>query len=157
MACSTISSKQANGTENTMLKTKQLLNYLATHPAATVRFHASDMVLNIHSDASYLSEANAHSRACRHFFMGWRPDPSKPIKLNGAFFTLCAIFCFVVASTAKANLGAFFLNSNRQQYFDSLSKKWATCNPQHQYIAIILPPSESHKILSSNKDTAQWK
>jgi hypothetical protein len=51
MALSTIPSKQAYGTENAMLKMKQLLDYLATHPAATVRFHASGMVLNIHSDA----------------------------------------------------------------------------------------------------------
>jgi hypothetical protein len=58
MALSTIARGRANGTENIMLKTNQVLDYLATHPAATVQFHASDMVLNIHSDASYLSEAN---------------------------------------------------------------------------------------------------
>ena len=75
MALSTIASEQAKGTENTMLKTKQLLDYLATHLDATVRFYASYMVMNIHSDASYLLEANAHSRACGHFFMGWKPIP----------------------------------------------------------------------------------
>jgi hypothetical protein len=32
MVLSTIASKQAKGTENTTLKTKQLLEYLATHP-----------------------------------------------------------------------------------------------------------------------------
>jgi hypothetical protein len=68
MALRTIFSEQANGTENTMLKMKQLLDYLATHLEATVQFHASDMVLNKHSDALYLSAANAHSRACGHFF-----------------------------------------------------------------------------------------
>ena len=91
MVLSTITSEQAHGTENTMRKTKQILDYLATHSDATVWFHASDMALNIHSDALYLSEANAHSRACGHFVMGWRTDPTKPIKLNGAIFTLCAI------------------------------------------------------------------
>jgi hypothetical protein len=91
IALSTIASKQSKGTEITMTKTKQLLDYLVTHPDATVHFHALDMILNIHSDASYLLAANAHSRACRHFFMGWKADPTKPIKLNGAFFTLCAI------------------------------------------------------------------
>jgi hypothetical protein len=35
MAISTIASKQAKGTDNTMLKTKQLLDYLATNPNAT--------------------------------------------------------------------------------------------------------------------------
>jgi hypothetical protein len=97
MALSTIASKQSKGTENTMLKTKQLLGYLATTADARVRFHASDMILNIHSNALYLSEAIAHSRACGHFFLGWQLDPTKPIKVNGAFFTLCAILRFVVA------------------------------------------------------------
>jgi hypothetical protein len=66
------------------------------------------MILNIHLDISYLSKANAHSKACGHFFMGWHADSTKPIKLNGAFFTLCAILRFVVASTAEAKLGALF-------------------------------------------------
>ncbi len=68
-----------------MTKMKQLFDYLAMHPGATVRFHALDMILNVHSDASYLSAANAHSRACGHFFMGWKANPTKPIKLNAAF------------------------------------------------------------------------
>jgi hypothetical protein len=32
----------------------QLLENLATHPDATIRYHASDMILYIHSRASYL-------------------------------------------------------------------------------------------------------
>jgi hypothetical protein len=70
LALSTIASEQAKGTESTMKKCKQLLGYLATHPNATVRFHASNMILNVHSDTSYLSEANTHSQACGHFFHG---------------------------------------------------------------------------------------
>ena len=61
------------------------------------------------TESTYLSAANAHSRACGHFFMGWKADPTKTIKLNGAFFTLCAILRFVVASAAEAELGALFL------------------------------------------------
>ena len=55
MALSTIASKQMKGTERTMEKALQVLDYLATHPDATVQFCATDMVMNIHSDASYLS------------------------------------------------------------------------------------------------------
>jgi hypothetical protein len=110
MALSTIESKQAHSTKNTMQKTIQLLAYLATHLDATVRFHAPDMILNIHSNASYLSKANARSRACGHFCMGWKPNPTQPIKLNGAFFTLCAILWYVVVSAAEAKIGALFLN-----------------------------------------------
>ena len=66
-ALSAIASKQSNGTKRTMEKTIQLLDYLATHPAAKVRFHASSMVLNIHSDALYLSEPQAQSRLAGYF------------------------------------------------------------------------------------------
>jgi hypothetical protein len=93
-----------------MAKAKQLLDYLATHPDATIRFQASDMIMNVHSDASYLTKSNAHSRACGHFFMGWSPTDGDPIRLNGEFFTICAILHFVVASAAEAELGALFLN-----------------------------------------------
>ncbi len=110
MALSSIASEQTRATTNTMVKAKQLLDYLATHPNATIRFRASDMVLNVHLDASYLSETNAHSRACGHFFMGWSPKDGDPIKQNGAFFTLCTILRFVVALAAKAELGALFMN-----------------------------------------------
>jgi hypothetical protein len=50
MALSTIASKQAKRTKNTTLKTKQLMDYLATYPDATVRFHASDMIMKVYSD-----------------------------------------------------------------------------------------------------------
>jgi hypothetical protein len=75
-----------------------------------VRFHASDMVMNIHTDASYLSETKARSRACGHFFMGWLPKNGEPIRLNGAFYVNTTILRFVVASAAEAELGALFHN-----------------------------------------------
>jgi hypothetical protein len=93
-----------------MAKAKQLLDYLATHPDVTIRFRAPDMILNVHSDASYLSKTKAHSHVCSHFFMRWSPKDWDPIKLNGEFFTLCTILRFVVASAAAAELGALFLN-----------------------------------------------
>jgi hypothetical protein len=107
MALSTIASKQAHSTKNTIQKTQQLLNYLATHFDTTVQFHVSDMILNIHSDVFYLSEANVHSTAGWHFFMGWKPNPAQPVNLNRVLVTLCAILQFVTASTAEAELGAF--------------------------------------------------
>ena len=110
MALSSIAIKQSKGTKNTMAQAKQLLDYLATYPDATIHFHASDMIMNKHSNASYLLEIYARSRACGHFFMGWLPKEGDPILLNGAFFTLCAILSFVMASVAKAELGALFLN-----------------------------------------------
>ncbi len=59
MALSSIAIKQSKGTTNTMQKAKQLLNYLATYPDATICFQAYDMIMNVHSKASYLSKSDA--------------------------------------------------------------------------------------------------
>jgi hypothetical protein len=49
-----ITTEQTKATEKTQAAADQLLDYLATHPDATIRYHVSDMILHIHSDASYL-------------------------------------------------------------------------------------------------------
>ena len=67
---SSITSRQATATEQLEKEVTQFLDYCATHPNAGVRFMASDMVLCLHSDASYLSEPRAKSRAAGHFYMG---------------------------------------------------------------------------------------
>ncbi len=110
MALSTIAMSQAAPTEQTMEPCIQLLDYLAMHADAKIRFYESDMIMNIHSDASYLSESKACSRACGHFFMGSAHINGQPIKLNGAFYTNSVILKFIVASAAKAKLGALFHN-----------------------------------------------
>jgi hypothetical protein len=53
-ALGSIATQQANLTKNTMIKVKQFLDNAFTHPDAIVTYQASDMVLAIHSDASYL-------------------------------------------------------------------------------------------------------
>ena len=45
------------------------MDYCYTHPDATIRFMASEMILALHSDASYLSEPGAKSRAGGHFYL----------------------------------------------------------------------------------------
>ena len=70
MELSAITVEQTTATEETMKRCIQLLDYLASNADAKVRFHALDMIMNIHSNALYLSETKAQSRACGHFFMG---------------------------------------------------------------------------------------
>ncbi len=110
IALSSIAIEQTRATTKTMSRCTQLLDYLASNANAKIRFYASDMILNIHSDALYLSESKARSRTCGHFFMGWVPKNDKPIRLNGAFFVNTTIMRFVVASAAEAELGALFRN-----------------------------------------------
>jgi hypothetical protein len=92
MALSTIAMSQAHPTKNTMTRCIRLLDYLATNADAKIRFYASDLIMSIHSDALYLSESKARSRACGHFFMGWKPVDNQHIKLNGAFYRNSVIF-----------------------------------------------------------------
>jgi hypothetical protein len=55
IALSTIAIEQTKATETTMGRCMQLLDYLASNQEAKVRFHASNMIMNTHSGASYLS------------------------------------------------------------------------------------------------------
>ena len=68
---SSIAAEQVQATEQTEVFVNELLDYLHTHKDATIHYIASDMVLNIHSDASYLTEPKAHSR------LGGRQPPTK--------------------------------------------------------------------------------
>jgi hypothetical protein len=110
MALSKIASLQAAPTENMMEHVKQFLDYMWTHSDAIIWYHASDMILNVHSDLSYLSASKACSRAGGYFFLGSIPQDGDPNKLNGAIHITCAILKFVAASAAKAELCSLFLN-----------------------------------------------
>ena len=74
-------------------------------------YYVSDVILNIHSDASYLSVKNAKSRAAGHFFLGKATKIDAPIWLNRAIHTLCMILKFVAASAVEVEVGALFLNA----------------------------------------------
>ena len=110
---STISTSQAMPTELTNEDITQLLDYLSTHLDAVIRYYTSDMVLYVHSDASYLSEPQARSPLGGHFYLSSRPqDPLKmpdPTNLmppqNGAIKSNSAIMKFVLASAAEAEFG----------------------------------------------------
>jgi hypothetical protein len=108
-AISNLASQQATATEDMEAKLIQLLNYCATHPNATIRYRASYMILNIHSDAGYL-KPGARSRAGGHFFMSSKPRNGEQ-QHNGSILTLSAILRMVVASAAEAEVGALFLNA----------------------------------------------
>ena len=60
--------QQTSTTDSTLKRTEYLLDYAATHLDAKIRYRASEMILQIHTDASYLSEPKAQSRAAGHYF-----------------------------------------------------------------------------------------
>ena len=90
-----------------MRKIKQFLDYAATHPDTNVTYRASDMILAVHSDASYLSKTNARSRAGGHLYMtNDLPNSAK----NGAFLAIAQIIKAVKSSATEAKLGALYIN-----------------------------------------------
>jgi hypothetical protein len=109
MPLNDIATEQTKATGKTQAATNQLLDYMATHPDATIRYHASDMILHLHSDASYLSVSNARSRLGDLFFLGDK-SPEQD-KLNGYILNVAAIIKNVVASAAESEVGACFHNA----------------------------------------------
>jgi len=91
-----------------MQRTRHLLDYVATHPDAIVSYAKSNMILSVHSDASYLSEPKARSRAGGHFFLSDGTDESPN---NGAILNTSQIIKSVMSSAAEAELGALYINA----------------------------------------------
>ena len=83
------------------------MDYCATHPNAAVRFLASNMILALHSDASYLSEPDSKSRAAGHFFLSIKDNQDFK---NGAVLTLSKIIKHVMSSVSEAETAALFYN-----------------------------------------------
>jgi hypothetical protein len=107
-ALSAIASAQAEPTEETMTCCKQFLDYAATHQDAILTYKASDMVLVVHSDVSYLSKPKARSRVGGHFFLS---SDCEDQANNGAVLNLAKLFKAVMSSVAEAALGAFYINA----------------------------------------------
>ena len=111
VALGTIAAAQTKGTKATMRALAHLLDYAASHPDTTIRYHASDMILTVHSDASYLSESKARSRAGGYYYLGSRNDPDPIIKPNGAVHILSSIMRMVLASATESEFAALFYNA----------------------------------------------
>jgi hypothetical protein len=66
------------------------------------------MNLTIHSDASYLSESKARSRAVRIFFLSSKLDPAQPAPTKGTVHITRVIIKQVMSYAAEAELAALF-------------------------------------------------
>eukprot|EP00957_Ditylum_brightwellii_P049416 3749330-Ditylum_brightwellii.AAC.1 len=99
-------SRQNNGTASTAQAVAMLLDYAATNPDAKVRFRCSNMILHIHSDASYLSEKNAQSRAAGYFYLG----EEKVDKIYKPVLVLAKILKCIMASAAGTECHGLYEN-----------------------------------------------
>jgi hypothetical protein len=104
-----IAREQTKATDKTQAATNQMIDYMARHPDATIRYHASEMILHIYSDPSYLSVSHARSRLGGPFFLGNKPPEQD--KLNGSILNVASIIKNVVASAAESEVGVCFHNA----------------------------------------------
>jgi hypothetical protein len=110
MPINVLSSEQKKATAYTAEKVIKLLNYCTTHSETKLQYHASNMILNIHSDASYLSEREAKSRAGGFFYMGSNADTANKLT-NGAILIISTVLKHAMSLAAEAEIGAVFINS----------------------------------------------
>jgi hypothetical protein len=89
------------------------MDYAATYPMAIIRYFASDMILHVDSDVTYLVLPKARSRFAGHYFLSNNP-PSPPAKPNprpnSDILTVCKTIQGVMASAAEAATGGFYGN-----------------------------------------------
>jgi hypothetical protein len=110
MRINVLASEQSTATHVTTDKVIKLLNYCNTHPESKIRYHSSDMILHVHSDASYLSEDEAKSRAGGFLYMGNAAKHQKKLT-NGAILIISKVLKRVMSSAAEAEIGAVFINA----------------------------------------------
>ena len=73
---------------------------------AVLTYSASKMIVAVHSDAGYLNETKARSRAGGHFFLSSNDDiPGN----NGAVLNIAHIIKKVMSSATEAKLAALYI------------------------------------------------
>ena len=110
-----IASTISKATELDEQAAEEFMQYAATWPNAEIVYFASDMVLHVQSDGSYLSVRGCRSRVGGFSYMGNKVstpfDPSQPPSpINGAIEVRSTILDVVVASAMEAEYGGLFLN-----------------------------------------------
>ena len=113
VALNEIASVQSKPTYATIKKCERLMDYAATYPCAKLRYFATDMVLHVDSDATYLVQPNAKSRIAGYYILSTYPPPPPKIPTpapNAPILVECKTLRSVVASAAEAETGGLFHN-----------------------------------------------
>ena len=78
-----------------------LLSHASTHPDAKIRHHASDMLLHVHSDGSYLYVPKSRNIAEGYFLLSnCQGNPSKT-RVNGPIHIECTVTKKIMASSTE--------------------------------------------------------
>ena len=110
-AINEISTTQAKPTVCTKEECQQLMDYATTHPHVYIRYHASNMILWVDSDTTYLVMPNARSHISGYFQLNDHPDKNLNPNTNGPILVECKGLKRVISSAAEAETAGVFYNA----------------------------------------------
>ena len=105
-AINDIGAAVANGTEATEQAVRHFLDYAFSNPDGEIIFRASDMILQVDTDAAYLVAPKARSRAAGYHFLGNKEHTL----FNGPIHILAKIIKNVMGSAMESEIAAMFMN-----------------------------------------------
>ena len=112
-ALNEIGTVQASPTTDTNDKVQMLMDYLHDHPDGVLRFHASDMILQLEADAAYLVLPKARSRAAAWFILGNDPTIHLSPMSNAPIYVMCNTIKNTMSSATEAETGGIYMATQR--------------------------------------------
>ena len=100
-------SNKSEGSEKTLIAQQHFLDYCYWNPNAVKLYKASDMILFVNSDASYLTAPGSKVAPGGFFYLGNKNESI----INSSILYLTTIIKNVMASAAEAEIAALFLNA----------------------------------------------
>ena len=105
-----ISINQTTATSTTNKYMTELFDYLYTNLNAKVKFRASDMILKIHSDGSYLSVAKSRSRAGGFYYLGDNVPIRQLERPQGSIYQECSVIKPIMGLAAEYETTTLYIN-----------------------------------------------
>ena len=146
-AVNIIGSEMVNPTQHLLRQCERLLAYAAAYPDNVLVYRASDMVLEVQTDASYLSRSRSRSVAGGIGYLG---SPGPGDLPNGAVVTLSSVLDVVVASAGKRNMALCSRWPKKPSLHALSSSLSAMLNLPLKSFAIMSVPTVSPTTRSSN-------
>ena len=112
-AVNAIGAEMVGPTQRLLRSCERLLSYAAAYPNNTLVYRASDMILELQCDASYLSRSRSRSVAGGLGYFGARASDGS---INGPVFTHSTVLDVVVASAAEAEYGGTFTIAQQGEF-----------------------------------------
>ena len=114
VALNNIGSQQALSTKSLLPKLQQLMDYANIYQHVFVRYYASDMQLNVDTDAAFLVLPKARSCIAGYFWLPNDPEgPKRQYIDNLPILIECKTLRLVVSSAAESETHSTFHNAKK--------------------------------------------